>query len=322
MILRINEIIKELTDPKFNISDTLLKVQVLAYQLNNKNLKKWVNNESNGYDKTDIIPPYREVVTPVFGNLEQYRGYGMLTRSSVPLETRSLKEEYDIDLTKTELRESLSTYEHFLNNDDEPLINVSYSFYGILSKSFANDWMVSSAWKVLSRHTIKGVIHSVKSKLLSFVLDVADEMGEGDKIDITAKKEVIDNLFDKNFGYINTMNIISGSNNTQTNITGDSNKTNVALGDNISQEITEDDINKIKSLIYDLKKELKDTLVDQQDLDDIHIQISSIESQLKRDKPKPAILKSAIEIIKGLAIGAGANILSEALIMRFDSILL
>ena len=75
----INTIIKELVDPETKLKDTLLKVQVLAFKIKNTKLKEWVNNELNGFIGKEV-PSYRKILSAVFGNLIQDRGFvGMMS---------------------------------------------------------------------------------------------------------------------------------------------------------------------------------------------------------------------------------------------------
>lgn len=269
MIYLINEIIQDITDSSVKFGDTLLKVQVLAFKLKNDKLKTWVNNELNGFRNAKSLPLYRTIKTPVIGNIEQDRGFGLLIRSNVPLGTSGVLEKYKIDLLETKLTESFSTYEHMFTKEGEYAIDISSSFYSELSKFFGNDWMVSSAWKVLSLHTIRGVLDSIKSSLLQFLLEIAEEIGESDNIDIIKKKNIIDNLFEKNLGSGgNTINIISGSNNIQAITSGDDNKTNITQGDDVSQSISDNDVELLKEFIYNLKDEIKDKAINKDDLDD------------------------------------------------------
>lgn len=214
-------------------------------------------------------------------------------------------------MSKTQLRESLSSYIHLLNGEDDPIIFLPFSLYRKLSESFANDWRVGSAWQVLTLHTINSVLHAVKSNLMNFLLEVADELGEGDKINTIKQNDIIDLLYEKNLGYIKTMNVISGSNNIQNNISGSSNKTQIVIGDNNNQQASIDDIEKVREIINDLNHELNDKLLDPHVLEDIRIQINCVESQLKRSKPSKSIFKSSLGIIKELLIGAGSNIVSD-----------
>ena len=321
MIGRINNVIEDLTDPNIELTSTLLKVQVLAHKLKNDKLKEWVDSEINGYEDEKDVPYYRIINAAVLGNIEQFRGLGgYASRSKVQLSVAHTEKVYDINMQQIILKDSFSAYEHMLQKEDNYRINIPSIYYNNLSKIFANDWKVTSAWKVLSHHSIKGVLDSIKSNLLQFMLDIADEIGEGDNVDIVKKENVINDLFTKNLGSGNTFNINTGSDIVQTNIRGDNSKANIGKGDNICQEINTDDIERVKKLVDSLKADIDKAIMDSDDLEDLKFQIESIETQLKRDKPKTIILKNAFDIIKGIVSVVGAHILTEPTMIQLEQI--
>lgn len=89
----INIIIRDLVNQDCKLSDTILKVKIIANKLKNEKLKDWVDNEINGYIGKDV-PEYRLVHVGIFGNLLQDRGFGgFASRNDVPLPTECLADE-------------------------------------------------------------------------------------------------------------------------------------------------------------------------------------------------------------------------------------
>ena len=151
MISLINKIIEDLSDSNYKLSETLLKVQVLAHKIKSAKLKEWVFNEINGYEEEKDVPSYRIIKTVIFGNLEQDRGYGSYaTRNDVQLIVRQFEEAHKIDMQKIVLKDSLSTYEYMLQQEDKFRINIPPSFYSGLSKEYSNDWKVSCMESVIT----------------------------------------------------------------------------------------------------------------------------------------------------------------------------
>ena len=176
------------------------------------------------------------------------------------------------------------------------------------------------AWKVLSHHSIKGVLNSIKSNLLQFLLEIADELGEGENIDINKKENAINILFEKILGDGNTYNIIAGSNNIQAVSSGNNNQNLIARVDNITQTLEKDDIEKIKEFVNILRSELVGVKFKDDDLKDLKTQIKVIEDQLKREKPKFSILKNTFDIIKGVIAGIGSQMLTESTMIKLNQI--
>lgn len=317
LINRINVIIDELTDSKVNLGSVFLKVQVLAHQLKNAKLKEWIYNESNGYKRNVDIPVYRIIPSIVKGNIMQ----GYMKYTNIQLSIHGIKDKYKIDLNEIRLGNSIGALENMLSKEDDFSIQVPTGLYNAISKNYGPHYTsIISARQVVTLNSVDGVISSIKSKLLQFVLDIADEIGEGDNIDILKKKNLIDALFEKNLGSGNTFNINTGSENTQVVSLGDNNQTQIAKGDNITQTLEIDDIEKIKEFLSILNRELVDTKVNVDDLEDLNTQIKVIEDQLKREKPKYSILKNTIDIIKGIIAGFGANILTESTMIQLNQI--
>lgn len=317
MISRINVIIDELTDSKVNLGSVFLKVQVLAHQLKNAKLKEWVYNESNGYKSGTDIPTYRIIPSIVKGNLIQ----GDAKYTNIQLSIFGIKDKFEIDLNEIKLGNSIAALENMLSKENDLSILVPTALYNAISENYgAHYTSIISARQVVSLNSVEGVISSIKFKLLQFMLDIADKVGEGDNIDILKKKNIIDTLFEKNLGGGNTYNIITGSNNIQAVSSGDNNQTLIAKGDNITQTLEKDDVEKIKGFLSNLKRDLVDSEVNDDDLEDLKTQIKVVENQLNIEKPKHSILKNTIDIIKGVIAGLGANVLTESTMTQLNQI--
>ncbi len=317
MIDRINNIIDELTGSEINLSSSLLKVQVLAHKLKNEKLKEWVNYELNGYDDKNInVPAYRVIPTIVKGHLIQ----GHMKYTNLQLSVNGIKEKYNIDLSVFEILKSASSLESMLGKKDNFIAPVPVGLYNAISDNYDSYTSVFSAWRVVSLNNIVSVLSSIKSNLLQFMLDIADEIGEGDNVDIVKKENVINDLFNKNLGSGNIFNINTGSDIVQTTISGDNSKANIGKGDNINQEINTDDIERVKKLIGCIKEDITRATINSDDLEDLKLQIRSIKAQLERDKPKSIVLKSAFDVIKGIVSGVGTHILTDSTMIQLEHV--
>ena len=109
---------------------------------------------------------------------------------------------------------------------------------------------------------------------------------------------------------------------TLTGCGSDNTNTNIAHGSNNVQSINNNDLDKLKDFIELLNRELNNSDINRDDLEDIKTQISAIEIQLNRDKPKQSVLKGAFEIIKGLVIGIGSNMIPELIFKKMNGIVI
>ena len=254
----------------------MLKVQVLAFKIKNKKLKEWVDNELNGFIGKDI-PSYRKIPSVVFGNLMQDRGFGgMLTRNHQPLPTEYLDKKLRESLMSVAMNCSVSELEHMISKGGEYQINIPHLIHNEITKLLGNGWVVDSAWQKISLNNVEGIISSIKSNLLNFLLELADEIGENENIEIMENKKKIDNLFDKTIGNLTgeTVNITIGTDNVQTVNTGDNVKMNVAKGKKIDQTINVEAEKELREFIQDLKIQIEELDLISDDKKDIENEIS------------------------------------------------
>ena len=316
----INTIIKELVDQNAKLKDTLLKVQVLAFKIKNAKLKEWVNNELNGYNAKDV-PPYRKIPSIVVGNLMQDRGYGgMLTRNHKPLPTEYLRKELREKLENVTIKSSVSELEYMISEGGQYQSNIPHFMHREITKILANDWVVDSAWQEISLNNVEGIISAIKSNLLNFLLELAEEIGENENIEIIEHKRKIDNLFDKTIGSLTgeTINISIGSDNVQSVNAGDNVKMNIGKGKNVDQVINIEAEKELETFLSELKTHLEKLSLNPDDKNDIEDEISRIETQLEREKPKYPIINSALSVINGILLGVAGNAMTPGILEKIQ----
>jgi len=316
----INTIIKELVDPQTKLKDTLLKVQVLAFKIKNTKLKEWVDNELNGFKGTEI-PSYRKIQTVVFGNLIQDRGFGgVATRNDQALPVEYLNRDLRETLNNIAIDSSVSELEHMIENRGEYQINVPYRFQQKITKLLTNGWVVDSAWQKISLNSIEGIISSIKSNLLTFLLELADEIGQKENLNIMEHKNEIDNLFDKTIGNLTgeNINISIGTDNLQTFNTGDNANLNVAKGEKVKQIMNVEIQKELSHFIEELKEKIDEFTLSEDDKTDIVNEISRIEAQLNRDQPKLPIVNEALKVVNGILISVAGNALTAPIIDKLS----
>jgi len=170
--------------------------------------------------------------------------------------------------------------------------------------------------KKISLNNVEGIISSIKSNLLKFLLELAEEIGENENIEIMEHKKKIDNLFDKTIGNLTgeTVNISIGTDNIQTVNTGDNVKMNIAKGEKINQTINIEAEKELTDFIKDLKVQLEKLNLNTDDKKDIENEISRIETQIEREKPKYPIINEALKVINGILIGVAGNVMTPTIL--------
>jgi hypothetical protein len=207
------------------------------------------------------------------------------------------------------MNSSVSQLEHMIDKGSDYEVGIPHLIHREISKLFKNSWEVESAWRVLSLNSIDGILSSIKSNLLTFMLELADELGENDKIDIMKDKKNIDKLFDKTIGQITggTVNINLASDSVQAINLAEGANMNISKGDyntlNISSEITA----KLEGFIEELKSQIKNLGLNQEGEDDINNEITRIETQLNRPSPKWSIINEGLRIVYDILVEVTAS---------------
>ncbi|MEA5458225.1 hypothetical protein VB796_04215 [Arcicella sp. LKC2W] len=317
----INTIINELVEPKIKLKDTLLKVQVLAFKIKNEKLKEWVENELNGFVGKEI-PSYRKSSLAIFGNLSQNRGFGsMVVRNNHALPIEYLEDDVREAIMKViMISSSVSELEHMIEKGGEYQINIPHFIHNEITKLLSHGWVVDSAWQKISSNGVEGILSSIKSKLLTFMLELADEIGEKESINIMEHKNKINNLFDKTIGNLSgeIINISIGTDNVQSVNTGNNAKINIAKGKNIEQAINVEAQKELSKFIEELKLHLDKLSLVADDRTDIINEISRIETQLSREEPKYPIINEALKVVNGILIGVAGNAFTPPILEKLS----
>jgi hypothetical protein len=305
----IDGIIQDLVNPEKQLKDTFLKVQVLSFKLKNDRLKIWVDSELNGYVGKDF-PDYRIIPSAVYGDLIQNRGFGgFATRNNTVLPIEFLDKEIVKGLITINVTSTVSEIERMISENGSYQINIPHIIQGEISKVLANGWKVDAAWQIMSLNSLEGILSSIKSNLLTFLLELNQEIGNNENYSIMDNKKKVENLFDKTIGNITgeTVNVQIGNKNIKTISKGDNANLNIAQGEIIEQELNIDIKNNLEEFSKLLKKNLENLGLNDDDKEDILNEVQRINSQLSREKPKLQIINTAIYSINGILTGITAN---------------
>jgi hypothetical protein len=172
----LDEIIELLGDEKASLSGSLLKKKILLHQIGQKDLSVWVNNELNGYPDGSTLPPYRIIPSQVLANFAN-----ITTRySSHPLPLGHLKTEERDALEKTRMWQSLPVLEQLISSSKNGRISrpIPIELNRSLGEQLHPSFGIDSAWCVSSIHDVKGICAQVRSRLLDFMLELRDTVGE------------------------------------------------------------------------------------------------------------------------------------------------
>ena len=211
----LDEIIELLGDEKHSLTTAMLKTKILLHQIGKKELVEWVNNELNGYPQGNDVPNYRMLNSHVTGNVAN-----MAARySSLPIPVGHLTENQQNMLQKFRMWQSLSVLETLVRDSKNGKLRrpIPMEFNGLLGQQFENGFNVESAWCEIQTHEIKGIFAQVRSRLLDFLLELKDSVGDlQTDTDFKAKATAVDSagIFNNAIFGANAM-IVIGDNNRQ-----------------------------------------------------------------------------------------------------------
>jgi len=174
----LDDILDGSTDPSVPAPDLLRKVQIAATRLGATQIVAWAKKELAGYADDDDLPSYRIVDSPVSG---LFTG-PLHSRITQPLTARP--EGWD-DAWKACLRQPLIELQALAEGESDAqvpwiaaLVNL-YDQSGVYRIEMHN---LFSAWKVLTRQSLRGVVDVVRSRAMEFALELQADYPDAGEI--------------------------------------------------------------------------------------------------------------------------------------------
>ena len=202
----LDEIRADLTSETTTLPNTLRKARVLAHELQSQELRDWVSNELGGYPVEATVPSYRQFRLPVFGTF--HGPFMRVTEQEIPIYDYDLPEGAKDFLDSLTVVEGIAALGALIESGDKkhrrPLpIEITLSLQSVVHMT--GGMVLHEMYHQLPRYIFAGILDSVKSRLLDFVLDLqekevtAERLNNGD-----ADREAVRNAI--------TVNIYGGRN--------------------------------------------------------------------------------------------------------------
>lgn len=181
-----SKILKDIATEKISLKGALMRTLLIASNLDNEKLKKWILNELYGYKEDDIIPHYRKIK----GNLKMnYRTMGKVVANEI-ITTELLPKECS----------NADVYECFGGIDSiEEVASSKESVYIYLPelKEYINDikkndnykFVVQNLYLSLSNVSFKHILDYVARELFEILLRLDNEFSNLDDLDIVTTPE-------------------------------------------------------------------------------------------------------------------------------------
>ncbi|MFW1799509.1 hypothetical protein ACG9YX_05635 [Acinetobacter nematophilus] len=210
----LQEIQNDVTNSNVSVSNLLRKCKILAYKLGNEDFKAWVEYELNGYPKDKKFLPNYRILKNVYskGHFSGAFGSG-LKNADVP--TFNLPKELQESLTTANFFSPIATLENLTTTSASTL---SQEWGATILAQYGNnmyeDYVCMQAWKVIPTSFVIGIVDTIKTKILNFVLEI--EMIDKDAGDVAINsnpipQEKINQIFNINITG-NVQNLASGNN--------------------------------------------------------------------------------------------------------------
>ncbi|EGG92841.1 Abort lactococcal phage infection AbiTii [gamma proteobacterium IMCC1989] len=215
----LREIQDSAVDSNTGIPVLLRKCKLLAARLGNKEFKKWIENELNGYDDNNL-PDYRILKVMSKGHFSGAFGR-QLRNADIPL--NCIDSEFREAFQYSYLRQSAAEIESLIENASGGLLQEPWpsEFIAHYSEKIYEDMACLQAWKVISLPALVSSLDAVRNSILNFVLEIEGESPDAGEAPINSNpvpQEKVNQIFNT---YISgtVQNVATGSSNVSQNVT-------------------------------------------------------------------------------------------------------
>jgi hypothetical protein len=170
----LDDIVALLSDESSSLTAALLKTKVLLHNIGKKELVEWANNELNGYPDEAQLPEYRVLPSVVLANLNSMT----FQAERHPIPIAHLGADREASLEHTPMYQSLAVLQEMSLRKEGLMRAIPMEWIGILELGLARGVRIQQAWCHISADDITGIFLQVRSRLLDFLLELKDTVGE------------------------------------------------------------------------------------------------------------------------------------------------
>ncbi|MEG4679320.1 hypothetical protein UXO62_03620 [Enterobacter cloacae] len=190
-MVKIDEIINDLTSGSSGLTDALLKTKVLLYTIGKKDLAFWVDNELKGYLNTEDLPDYRIVTARVLINANNMVNF----YKAVELYLVHFDEKDYEEATTSCIKLPISQIERLLEESEGEHF-FSESIPVALARHYAPEidpsYHITKIYKQIALHNLTAIINQVRTRLLDFMLELSSQLDITDGENLSDKANKID----------------------------------------------------------------------------------------------------------------------------------
>lgn len=175
----LNDIESSATSSSVPIVDLLRQCKVLAARLKHKEFADWVSYELNGYNDVESIPEYRIIYLP--SPVGDFSGPFGRAMKNAPIPVNSIPKEFRESLTKRSISQPIAEVEELANAEGNLIFPWSGDIIGYMQREpIYQNLVLVSARSNISPATLKGVVDTVRTRVLDYVLAIQAENPEAD----------------------------------------------------------------------------------------------------------------------------------------------
>lgn len=162
------------------IGDLLRNCKILGTRLNSKELCQWVDSELNGYPSLDRLPDYRILKVQAAGYFSGSFGSGL---KNAPIPVSCIPEEFREWARVANMTQPISAYEDLFRDKESASFKIQWpsDLVLLVGEKIYEDMNCLSAWQVIPRGAVVGLLENVRSRILNFALEIektAPDAGE------------------------------------------------------------------------------------------------------------------------------------------------
>src|SRR5258706_3471519 len=158
------------------VSEVLRLCMRLAKQLHNEELLKWALSELNGYKGYKDLPDYRVQPSQVFGHFSGSFGSG-LRNAHIPESV--VDEKHRKMLFVNHMSEPVAELERLASKSGNETLQAYWSADAIAyyqRKEIYEGMALASAWRLMTKSSLTGVLDTVRTRILEFALKIDAEI--------------------------------------------------------------------------------------------------------------------------------------------------
>lgn len=183
-----NEIVALLSSDSGSLTDALLKTKVLLHKIGHKELVSWVDDELSGYGRDKELPPYRKLRGRVVGEIHN----AVSTSPGQHLPTSHLPKQLAASVKETGMRDSIRVLEDYARAKHTLGVPLAPELNQYFSKGLTAGHWVERAMIQLEPTQVLHSVTEIRTRLLSFILELQDNLGDTSESDMKEQGKKLD----------------------------------------------------------------------------------------------------------------------------------